>query len=350
MKRRIVKNNERNLINLFDLLPTEIIELIILNIEYPYTYTLQCTLPLSGKAKNILICNKKIFNIIRKIYYNIFNTKHLINYKFFINLFPSKIKEIKLDFNFNDDITDKYLIKLNNLNKLSLQYNEVISYDSIKLLTTLTDINLDNNKNITDKTIKNLLNLKKISLGDNEIITDNGIRYLTLLEELLLYSNKKITNNGIRHLINLKKLSLCCTSSLMSISDKSLFHLTNLENLDLSYCSLYKITDHSLKRLTKLKTLNLESNKSEYITDNSISLLINLTYLNISNSYCSKRITINSIKLLTNLENLNISNLHDDIFKRTEKINKKIEIFSKLTNIKNLIITHEIIRESSNYV
>ena len=140
--------------------------------------------------------------------------------------------------------------------------NYRITYNGIKNLSILTNLNLNKNTLITNDNIKNLTNLTSLSLVENEIITDDGIKDLTNLISLNLGWNNKITDNGVKNLTNLISLNLTHNNKITGNCIKQLSHLTNIIYGDDSYLNnpyFPILMDESAKYI--------ENNKPEFTSD-----------------------------------------------------------------------------------
>ena len=130
--------------------------------------------------------------------------------------------------------------------------NEVIELEINRSSFKMVDVDL--------KLIGELTNLQKLTLECNQITKIEGLDKLTKLQELDLAYNLYITEiKGLNKLTNLQVLNL----DYNKITEiKGLNKLTNLEILNLDY---NKITEtQGLDKLTNLRELDLEGN---YITE-----------------------------------------------------------------------------------
>ena len=182
---------------------------------------------------------------------------------------------------------------LTNLTSLDLSFSMVGGTSLIKL-TNLTHLDLSVESCIYDESLEVLTQLKTLVLGENVDITDNSIKFLTNLTQLNI-NNTKITGKSIKYLTNLTHLEMGQT--LGTIKDEDLGDLTRLTYLDLSWNE--NITNKTLYRLTNIRSLVLARNSN--ITSSSVKSLPNLTMLNISNN---DTIHTRTVKKLTNLVTL----------------------------------------------
>ncbi|WP_051210187.1 leucine-rich repeat protein, partial [Gemella cuniculi] len=185
------------------------------------------------------------------------------------------------------------LKNLKNLETLSLANRGVSDISTLANLTNLNDVVLSNN-NISDiSVLKNLKNISSLDLTSNKNIENtDSLKELTSLTNLWLTENKITNIEALKELTNLKKLYL----NVNKISDLSpLVNLTNLTHLSLGANELTDIS--SLGSLKNLVSLRAADNK---ITDvSSLTNLVNLTDLNLSNN------SIHDFSPLNSLEKIN---------------------------------------------
>ncbi|KAM6916142.1 leucine-rich repeat-containing protein 18 [Xenentodon cancila] len=106
----------------------------------------------------------------------------------------------------------------------------------------------------------------------------------------------QITPDG-RHRLVLNNMGI-------RVFPKSLFKLTNVDELDLSRNLLQTLPDN-LGNLTSLRWLDLHGNKLESVPE-SIGNLVGLTHLNLANNSLTSAGLPSSIGSLTNLKSLNL--------------------------------------------
>lgn len=218
------------------------------------------------------------------------------------------------------DITDRGIINKHKLKILHITNNlNEITDRSIRTLKNLECLLLIKNHDISDNSIKYLTNLQEIDIYESEIITNNSVRYLKKLRILTIAKCPFISDEVLPMLPNLEKINSWDNTN---IDGKNLINLPKLTSLTITMSD--KLKDEYIKNLINLTELVLNTTK---ITNNGISLLTNLKILDISDNV---DITDEGIKNLTNLYKLNIEN--------TKKINgyglrgiKNLE----LLNIKN---------------
>ncbi len=166
---------------------------------------------------------------------------------------------------------------LSNLTELNLNRNKITDITPLSALTNLTSLNLYCNQ-ITDITgLSTLTNLTSLTLSENQITDITGLSALANLTYLNLYHNQITDITGLSALANLTHLNL---SSNQITDITGLSALANLTRLILSSNQITDIT--GLSALTNLTALELNNNQ---ITDISgLSALTNLTYLNLENN------------------------------------------------------------------
>ncbi len=167
--------------------------------------------------------------------------------------------------------------KMPQLEILELDKNEITGTVKIKGFNTLKELKLYN-QNATSFVIEanSAKNLKKISLVNNQISTFNIKAPLPKCLDLTLYSNA------------------------ISVLPKSIFQLTNLENLDLSK-NIFKAIPN-LKAFKHLKKLTFDDNN--FTSLEGAELPTSLERLDLSNSYRLKDIPLSVLKSLPNLKKL----------------------------------------------
>lgn len=197
----------------------------------------------------------------------------------------------------NIRFTDESIRCLTNLTKLDLQENDISEF-AVMHLTKLSNLSFEN-ANITDECYLRLSHLTFLSILPNNNLTYHGFKNLTKLSELILLDDLDDTTNIFE--------SLDCLSSLSELylfsdrmNDNSLVQLSNLTFLNLIVNST--INDRALKCLTNLRKLDLSEN--EVITYDGIKDLPHLTKLILMDN---RNIRNKQLKLLTNLRSLNIS-------------------------------------------
>ncbi len=259
-----------------------------------------------------------------------------------------KLKCLKLS---SSSIDDTALRELTNLQVL--RASEVVTNESISVLTNLQELVLYDNKNVTDDSVKLLTNLTTLDISGNFILTDDSVSQLTKLEQLSLVwykhrhaqTSPQITDTGLIQLKNLTYLDLTRNKIITHISlreltnliglrlflnngitDESLSCLVNLQDLDLGFFSDEEsnsmITDKSIGQLTNLRTLGMSGNPP--ITDESVSALTNLTALTLN---AVDGVTDRSLRKLTNLRKLTLG-------ASTAATDESISLLTNLTSLR----------------
>ncbi|MEG4287624.1 leucine-rich repeat domain-containing protein [Microcoleus sp. C2C3] len=207
----------------------------------------------------------------------------------------SNLTELNLNWNKITDITP--LSALTNLTYLNLNYNQITDITGLSALTNLTYLSLSANP-ITDITgLSALTNLTYLDLSANQITDITGLSALTNLTDLNLFGNQITDITGLSALTNLTYLNLY-QNQITDITGLSA--LTNLTDLALGHNQIIDIT--GLSGLTNLTDLDLEMNQIIDIT--GLSGLTNLTKLEL---YCNEIIDIIPLSTLTNLTILSLS-------------------------------------------
>ena len=88
--------------------------------------------------------------------------------------------------------------------------------DVIISKSNLHKLTIIKNRNISDNSIKNLSSLIYLKLNDTKI-TDNSIKYLTRLKYLYLCENNFITAYALINMVNLQELYFFCIIRLLQI-------------------------------------------------------------------------------------------------------------------------------------
>ena len=207
----------------------------------------------------------------------------------------SNLTELNLNWNKITDITP--LSALTNLTYLNLNWNKITDITPLSALTNLTYLSLSSIQ-ITDITgLSALTNLTYLDLSANQITDITGLSALTNLTYLNLFGNQITDITGLSALTNLRDLNLY-QNQITDITGLSA--LTNLTDLALGHNQIIDII--GLSGLTNLTDLDLEINQIIDIT--GLSGLTNLTKLEL---YCNEIIDIIPLSTLTNLTILSLS-------------------------------------------
>jgi len=280
---------------------------------------------------------------------------------------PMSVTLYRVVHKYNDDLIDLEfeigaLLKFKNL--ITLNLGQTNGDVTLKLLTTLRTLRINNNNCIGDETLRYLTNISSLSLMRNKKITIKSLRYLTKMTSLELYENYIIPDATLKTLTNLTKLdiennclitddSLKCLLKINdltlgnnhnicyreSISDESLMCLTNITCLSITNCKL--ITDKSIKKLTNMTQIFLHS--AHNIGYGSLKYLTNL-----STMYLQNRVIGHELRKMTNLSSLiigdgtTITGVSIKFLTKLESlkiygnVDITLEEISKLTNLKKL--------------
>ncbi len=213
----------------------------------------------------------------------------------------SNLTELNLNWNKITDITP--LSALTNLTYLNLNYNQITDITGLSALTNLTYLSLSANP-ITDITgLSALTNLTYLDLSANQITDITGLSALTNLTDLNLFGNQITDITGLSALTNLTYLNLY-QNQITDITGLSA--LTNLTDLALGHNQIIDIT--GLSGLTNLTLLDIEINQIIDIT--GLSGLTNLTKLELCWNKIIDIIPLSTLTNLTELE-LNLNQITD---------------------------------------
>lgn len=160
----------------------------------------------------------------------------------------------------------------------------------------VTAIIYDDNEIQKVENLDCFVNLQKLSVERNQLMRMYGVCRLLSLHTLNLAHNNIISIEGLKELTNLKWLRLAGNNI------RAIEHLNtniNLEYIDLSENGITHLNDLSF--LKKLKELLLHNNKINQLTDCDRYLPKGLTNLTLANNQIAD---LNEISLLTHLTNL----------------------------------------------
>ena len=180
-----------------------------------------------------------------------------------------------LDIDSYGQVDTSFLLKLSNLNYLSLRGLENFNVSHLANLNNLKTLNLNYSTLINYSELSNLTNLSEFDAMSSNITDISFISNLTKLEILNLCYNSITDISPISNLTSLSNLSLC---GIKNIDISSISNLTNLNNLNLHSCST--ITDISyLSGLTNLSSLDVSYNKVSDLSP--LFGISNLNYLDV---------------------------------------------------------------------
>lgn len=176
--------------------------------------------------------------------------------------------------------------------------------------------------------------LESICLRQNLISSISALKHLNnpeLMEELDFYDNRiDHISKSVSHLINLTNLDLSFNNI------KNIKHVETLTKLENLYFVQNKIKEiKNLENLKLLKNLELGGNKIERIGESSLSSLVNLQQLWLGKNRISK------FENLSNLSNLKILSIQSNRL-------TKIEGLEHLKNLEELYLSHNGIEEIEN--
>jgi internalin A len=187
---------------------------------------------------------------------------------------------------------------LSTRSELYLNNNQITDLKPLSSLTNLAFLNLGNNQIADLKPLSTLTNLTGLTLYNNQIADLKPLSSLTNLTSLSLYNNQIAS---LRPLSTLTKLTILLLENNQIADLKPLSTLTNLTRLLLNN---NQITDlKPLSTLTKLTGLLLAKNQ---IADlKPLSTLTNLTTLDLNNNQITG---LQPLSTLTNLKRLDLNN------------------------------------------
>ncbi|CAG9766523.1 unnamed protein product [Ceutorhynchus assimilis] len=202
------------------------------------------------------------------------------------------------DSNITEIINDN-LKNLNNLQQIKIFNTTLISYDFLKLIPSLIEI---------DFSIPRFVN-------DQPIFKDlNSLRFLDISQ----YSIAILTDNLFENLNNLTYLN-ASNNLIVSIGENTFKNQKELEILSLAFNKISSLSSGLFNSFGKLTTLHLHNNQLETLTDNLLLPLKNLNYLDVSfnnlKSFTTSLPTLNHLYLQSNeldfdkLGNLSVNSL-----------------------------------------
>ncbi len=258
-----------------------------------------------------------------------------------------------LDIQYNRLLTSSSITHLTNLTKLNITENNMICDNALISLTQLTILDMSYNRmdsygaHRTDNGVSRLINLKVLVAKRDQVLTGESIKLLTNLTHLDLSDTNKVMDDALKPLVNLRVLILSQKSAITGLCISCLTGLTSLDishNQTFDYRCLYLLTnltcldasrflntgrflhDDVLSYLTNLKSLDISSQLG--ITGKSISKLTNLTVLGIADIGL---ISFDTFKPLTNLCILYLSSkaiYDEDIHNLTSREYNKFQLLS----------------------
>ncbi len=237
-----------------------------------------------------------------------------------------------LDFRFQTNIQDEYLIYLLNKNPyirlLNLENCKSITdagLAPLKGLNQLTSLNLGRCDKLTDaglQHLRGLTQLTSLSLNGCKQLTDAGLQHLAHLTQLTslnlscydIYDsyNSQLTDTGLRHLAGLTQLTSLNLGSCDKLTDAGLQHLAGLSQLtllDLSRCD--KLTDAGLQHLAGLSQLtSLGLHGCTQLRDGGLQHLAGLTQLTSLNLNGCKQLRDAGLQHLAGITQLTLLQLY----------------------------------------
>ncbi|XP_047997437.1 protein artichoke-like isoform X1 [Leguminivora glycinivorella] len=214
---------------------------------------------------------------------------------------------------------------------LDLSYNQIQSFSinngDIQLVKELY-LQYNKLQNVTDQTFSGLNNLSSLTLKGNDLVDiENGaFRDLNNLLKLDLSGNKDLVFNS-SIFSNLKSLSVVLLAHVTSRFSFDNVINTTITNLDLSFCDISDINAVKVYQITTLERLNLASNKIRTVDKTSFQNLRDLSWIDLSNN---KLYSIQPGSFSDN-EDLSILNLTNNFLSSL-----KFGVFDGLVNLNTL--------------
>lgn len=170
-------------------------------------------------------------------------------------------------------------------------------YESLRIMTKITEINVADNITITDlNPLAELSDLRSLNCSGTNVSDINPIRNLNKIKELDI-SNTKITDISNLKYANVVQIFKADNNDINDISVVAFFK--DLNNLSLQNTDVYDIK--SLENCVNIRTLNLSSTQVNDLS--SLKDLLTLHDLDISNTF------VNDLSPLQGLVNLNFLNI-----------------------------------------
>ncbi|XP_063366791.1 toll-like receptor 3 [Cydia amplana] len=194
---------------------------------------------------------------------------------------------------------------------LDLSYNQIESFSINNTnIRSVKDLYLQYNKlqNVTDETFSGLTNLSSLTLKGNNLINieNRAFRELNNLLKLDISANKDVVFNS-SIFSNLQSLSVVLLDHVTTIFTFESIVNTTITNLDVSFCEISDINAVQVFHITTLERLNLASNKIRAVDKTSFQRLRQLAWIDLSNNKLSS-IQPGSFRDNEDLSVLNLSN------------------------------------------
>src|SRR3990167_2511457 len=208
----------------------------------------------------------------------------------------AEVVELNLDSNFLTHFP-AILQRMPNLQELSLENNQIKSFEGMPFLTNLRQLSLDKNQIGSFEGMPTLTNLWELALDKNQIDSFKDMPFLTNLEYLWLDDNHIKSFEGMPTLTNLQLLSL---DKNQIDSFKHMPALTNLQELWLHDNNIKSF--EGMPVLTNLEYLWLDDNNIKSFE--GMPVLTNLRELWLSDNNIK---SFEGMPVLTNLRELWLS-------------------------------------------
>lgn len=234
------------------------------------------------------------------------------SFKYFNNVLNLDIKGCKVQRK-----SFRYISHVETLN--DIKCNGILDKDFSYLKNVKNIFTSEND--ITDKCLQHLENVNTICLKNCSRVTDDGLKYLTKVKNICLHDCNNITDDGLQYLVNVVNIDL---SNCMNVYGFGFHHLKNVKENSLVRCDIDMSYINDLKaekiNLTNSVLKNAYSGSEKYqnkiiiseINDRDINdlewllhdknFVTNVTSINIFNHAIAEKY----INFFPNITNLNI--------------------------------------------
>ena len=195
------------------------------------------------------------------------------------------------------NITDEDFAYLSNVHTLTMMGCNQITDMAFKHLKKIRVLDISHCSQITDWGLMKLVELEKLNISGCSNITNRGLAPLVKLKHLIIDQCSQPTMTG-RVFEPLKQLHTVSMVACMQMGDDALFHLGNVNTLDIAHCRQTGITDKGFSYLKNLENLRMSYCGQPTITDTMFDYLLKLKTLNITG--CGQAISDEKIADLSN--------------------------------------------------
>ena len=201
----------------------------------------------------------------------------------------------------------KSIKDLTNLKSLTLNNCGIVKIEGLEKMKQLKSLALETNKIKVIEGLENLMNLEKLDLYNNKIVDITPISVNSSIKELNLAKNPDIDGNRNNYtgerLEALNKIGgILDRGGIIYIDIGQIKLFNNYKELGLAYQGLETL--EPLDGMTELKKLNLPGNRLTLEDDKSQEILQNMKNLEILNLDNNKITNIKAINKLDNLKHL----------------------------------------------